>query len=82
MTLKKGAIVQLYQSSPVNTHVLCIDELGPLSAKTYGAKRWAPVGEPPKVAPDYGHRAYVWTFGAFEPRTGDALTVCTERRRN
>ena len=62
--------------------MLCVDELGPLSAKTYAAKRWAPVGEPPRVAPDYGHRACVWTFGAFEPSTGDVLTVCTERRRS
>lgn len=61
--------------------MLCVDELGPLSAKTYPAKRWAPAGEPPKVLPDYGRRAKVWTFGAFEPRTGDAHTVCTERRR-
>ena len=62
--------------------MLCIDELGPLSAKTYPAKRWAPVGQPPKIEPDYGRRATVWTFGALEPRTGQALTVCAERRRS
>jgi transposase len=62
--------------------VLCIDELGPLSAKTYPAKRWSPVGQPPKIEPDYGRRANVWTFGALEPRTGQALTVCAERRRS
>ena len=61
--------------------MLCVDELGPLSAKTYLTKRWTPVGEPPKVQPDYGRRAKVWTFGAFEPHTGEALTVCAERRR-
>jgi hypothetical protein len=33
------------------------------------------------VAPDYGRRASVWTFGAFEPSSGDAFTVCAERRR-
>jgi transposase len=72
----------LYQSPPANTHVLCIDELGPLSAKTYAARRWAPAGQPPRVTPDYGRRASVWTFGALEPRTGKALTVCAERRRS
>jgi hypothetical protein len=35
-----------------------------------------------EVEPDYGHRANVWTFGALEPRTGQALTVCAERRRS
>lgn len=33
------------------------------------------------MAPDYGRRANIWTFGAFEPRTGTCLTVCAERRR-
>ena len=58
-----------------------MDELGPLSAKTYSARRWSEAGHPPRVAPDYGCRAMVWTFGAFEPHTGDALTVGAERRR-
>jgi len=62
--------------------VLCIDELGPVSAKTYPARRWSTAGQPPKVAPDYGRRACVWTFGAFEPETGQAITVCAERRRS
>jgi hypothetical protein len=61
---------------------LCIDEFRPLSAKTYDAKRWSPAGQPPKVAHDYGRRANVLTFCAFEPRTGNALTVCAERRRS
>ncbi len=72
----------MYQAPPLNSHVLCIDELGPLSAKTYPAGRWSMAGQLPTVAPDYGRRACVWTFGAFEPQTGQALTVCAERRRS
>ena len=56
--------------------------MGPVSAKTYPAKRWAPQGKRPPVQPDYGRRAKVWVFGAFEPSTGKALTLCRERRRS
>ena len=34
------------------------------------------------MQPDYGRRAKVWVFGAFEPSTGTALTLCRERRRS
>ncbi len=56
--------------------------MGPVSAKTYPAKRWAPQGKRPPLKPDYGRRAKVWVFGAFEPSTGTALTLCQERRRS
>jgi transposase len=68
----------LYQAPPANTHVLCLDEMGPVSAKTYPAPRWCE--SRPHLKPDYGRRAKVWVFGAFEPRTGHALTLCTDGR--
>jgi hypothetical protein len=30
--------------------------------------------------PDYGRRGCVWVFGAFEPATGLATTLCSPRR--
>jgi len=62
--------------------VICIDEMGPVSAKTYLSQRWTDQGHPPKAEADYGRRAKVWTFGAFEPKTGQAFTDCAERRRS
>lgn len=62
--------------------VICIDELGPLSAKTYPGRHLAPQGQVPRIAPDYGRRSYRWVFGAFEPQTGLAHTMCSERRRS
>lgn len=56
--------------------------MGPVSAKTYPTKRWAPQGKRPAVQPDYGRRAKVWVFGAFEPSTGQTLTLCRDRRRS
>jgi len=66
---------------PTQTSVLCLDELGPVTAKTYPGKQWAPQGKRPPVTPDYGKRGYLWVFGAFEPATGVALTLCRPRRR-
>jgi hypothetical protein len=66
--------VSLYCTPPEDTYVVCVDEMGPTSAKTYVAARWdekRPHGEA-----DYGRRGKVWTFGAFEPATGRALTRC------
>jgi hypothetical protein len=56
--------------------------MGPVSAKTYVGRRWAPKGEIPQLAPDYGRRAYQWVFGAFEPKSGLAHTYCSDRRRS
>ena len=56
--------------------------MGPVTAKTYPGKQWAPKGKRPPVTPDYGKRGYLWVFGAFEPATGEALTICRARRRS
>lgn len=70
--------MSLYKAPPADTHVLCVDEMGPVSAKTYWASRWSQ--KRPLVTPDYGRRDKVWVFGAFEPKTGQAITVCTQGR--
>lgn len=53
-----------------------------MAAKTYPGKQWAPQGKRPPLKPDYGRRNFLWVFGAFEPATGTALTLCRERRRS
>lgn len=53
-----------------------------MAAKTYPGKQWAPQGHRPPLKPDYGRRNYLWVFGAFEPATGMAVTLCQERRRS
>ena len=45
-------------------------------------KGWAPVDKPLRVEPDYGRRAFLWVFGAFEPKTGKAFTGCSQHRRS
>lgn len=70
--------MSLYRQPPADTHVLCVDEMGPTAAKTYLAARW--YGQRPTIEADYGRRGKVWTFGAFEPATGQALTWCADGR--
>jgi hypothetical protein len=70
--------VSLYQSPPPNTHVICVDEMGPTAAKTYPARRWS--DQRPQVEADYGRRGKVWTFGALEPPTGQTITWCADGR--
>ena len=67
--------------------VVCVDELGPESAKSYRGKRLlCPPAEETAPAPratqeiDYGRRGGGYVFGAFRPATGDALTRPYARR--
>lgn len=72
--------MSLYRQPTADAYVLCMDEMGPTSAKTYTASRWHE--KRPHVAPDYGRRGKVWTFGAFEPATGQAFTQCYDGRNS
>ena len=63
-----------------DTRVICIDELGPLSAKTYPGEEWKAGFRRATFEPDYGRRGTVWVHGAFEPATGQASLVLSDRR--
>jgi len=70
----------LYKTPPSDQYVLCVDEMGPVSAKTYPAPRLSLTGHRPRIEADYGRRGKLWVFGAFEPPTGLSLTYCASRR--
>jgi len=63
--------------------VICLDEMGPLSAKSFAGQRAVkplPEGQPLPPAErarqeaDYGRRGKGYVFGAFRPATGEAFT--------
>jgi hypothetical protein len=54
--------------------------MGPVSAKSYAARRPSPKDERPRLAPDYGRRGSVWVYGGFEPATGQAFTHVADKR--
>lgn len=66
----------------MNSIVVCLDELGPESAKTYPGHqsvRAIPTADRPveraHYAADYGRRGGGSIFGAFQPATGEAFTA-------
>jgi hypothetical protein len=70
--------VNLYRHPPNDAHVVCVDEMGPVSAKTYLTSRWDSWRA--HVEADYGRRGNIWTIGAREPATGQVVTRCYDRR--
>jgi DDE superfamily endonuclease len=69
--------------------VICLDEMGPVAAKSYPGQQLArtePQAEPQQPAQrakqeiDYGRRDKGYVFGAFRPATGEALTKTYQAR--
>lgn len=67
-------------TSAPHTRVICIDELGPLSAKSYPGETWQRGPYRATFQPDYGRRGKLWVHGAFEPATGEATILLSPRR--
>lgn len=65
---------------------VCVDEMGPEAAKSHPGQELVPKPEANKPTPrakqeaDYGRRGAGYTFGAFKPADGEALTASYERR--
>jgi transposase len=60
--------------------VICLDEMGPESAKSFPGHRLVavdPAGKRPRATQeiDYGRRGRGYVFGAFVPATGQAFTA-------
>ena len=58
--------------------IVCLDEMGPLSAKSYPGRDLVRPQPPPagraRQEIDYGRRGKGYVFGAFCPATGAAFT--------
>ena len=65
---------------PAKTRTICVDELGPLTAKTYPGSEWVQDKSRATYEPDYGRRGKVWVHGAFEPATGEATFILSGKR--
>ena len=75
---KKGRIESLYTAPPSGSVVVCLDEMGPESAKTFPGQTLVETSGPAagraKQEIDYGRRGKGYIFGAFRPATGEAFT--------
>ena len=69
----------LYTAPPEGGVVVCLDEMGPQSAKSYPGRRVVkpagPKAQRAKQEIDYGRRGKGYVFGAFRPATGEAFTA-------
>jgi transposase len=54
--------------------------MGPVSAKSYAARRPSPKDQRPRLEADYGRRGSLWVYGGFEPATGEAFTQLATQR--
>jgi hypothetical protein len=60
--------------------VICVDEMGPIAVKTYPGEEWKEGPNRATFEPDYGRRGKLWVHGAFEPATGQAITILSPGR--
>jgi len=67
-------IEQLYTQPPQESWVICLDEMGPESAKSYPGAQVVRVDQRAHQEIDYGRRGKGYIFGAFRPLTGEAFT--------
>ena len=67
-------IEQLYTQPPENSWAVCLDEMGPESAKSYRGQQVVKAPIRATQEADYGRRGKGYVFGAFRPASGAALT--------
>jgi len=72
--------VAAYLTPVPGLRTICLDELGPLAVKTYPGAEWKAADLRATFEPDYGRRGTVWVHGAFEPATGQAAIILSDKR--
>jgi hypothetical protein len=79
---KRTKVVTLYTNPPPNSTVVCLDELGPVSPRTYPpAPGWSPDGHRIKAPLEYSRGPEkVWVYGALRVCDGEALTLTAPSR--
>jgi DDE superfamily endonuclease len=53
--------------------VICLDELGPVAARSYPGPSWSDGAHRPHFRPAYARYGYRWAFGALAHRSGQVL---------
>lgn len=79
---KRTTIIELYTAPPPDATVLCVDELGPVSPRTFPpAPGWSLDGHRIKAPLEYSRGPEkVWVYGALRVRDGQALTLTAPAR--
>lgn len=71
-----------YTSPPEGATTVCVDELGPVTPRTFPpAPGWSPDGHRVKVPLEYSRGPEkVWVYGGLRVRDGQAVTLTTRSR--
>ncbi|WP_217218470.1 IS630 family transposase [Deinococcus peraridilitoris] len=79
---KRAAVVAAYTECPVNATTVCVDELGPVSPRTFPpAGGWTKDGHRVKAPLEYSRGLdRTWVYGALRVRDGQVLTQCGPSR--
>jgi transposase len=80
---KRSRIIELYTDPPPGSTVVCVDELGPVTPRSFPpAPAWSPDGHRIKAPLEYSRGPdKAWVFGALRVEDGKSLTF-TSRSRN
>jgi transposase len=80
---KRSRIIELYTDPPPGSTVVCVDELGPVTPRSFPpAPGWSPDGHRIKAPLEYSRGPdKAWVFGALRVKDGKSLTF-TSRSRN
>jgi hypothetical protein len=49
--------------------VICLDEVGPIAARSYPGPRWSDDAHRPHFRPEYARHGYRWAYGALAHRS-------------
>lgn len=81
---KRTAVIDLYTQPPPNSTVICVDELGPVTPRTFPpAPGWSPDGHRIKAPLEYGRGPdKAWIYGARTPTDGRELTMAARSRNS
>ncbi len=73
---KRLKVVELYTDPPSGSTVVCVDELGPVTPRSFPpAPGWSPDGHRIKAPLEYGRGPdKMWVFGALRVEDGKSLT--------
>lgn len=80
---KRSRIIELYTDPPPGSTVVCVDELGPVTPRSFPpAPGWSPDGHRIKAPLEYSRGPdKAWVFGALRVKDGKSITF-TSRSRN
>lgn len=60
--------------------MICLDELGPVAARSYPSPSWSDDAHRPHFRPAYARYGYRWAFGALAHRSGQVLIETSATR--